>query len=124
MIQKFTAYILCCYFLSGSIILPLGDFALMKDLPQMYCAYKKLATPQEQGIIDFVGDYLMGGRILLGHNKNDNPETTKSNVQYQHTASFCSMINIHFQPVVIKVADTFATHNPIQGTFYTSEFHQ
>jgi hypothetical protein len=95
MIRIITAYVLSCYFLIGSIILPLGDFSLVRDLPQMYKAYQKLAPQAEQGVVDFVGDYLLNGKAILGHNKHDTPERGKSNVQYQHAATFCSIVSVY-----------------------------
>ena len=51
----------------------------------MYHAYENLATPDETGIIDFIGDYVFAGKALLGHNKNDKPENSGSAVQFQHS---------------------------------------
>jgi hypothetical protein len=124
MIRKATAYILCCYFLAGSLVLPLGDFSLIKDLPQMYQAYQKLASPDECGIFDFVGDYLLGGKVLLGHNKSDIPETAKSNVQYQHAASFCSILVIPIQTIILTVVYVAPIHANISTSVNTSEFHK
>lgn len=123
MIHRIIIYLMCCYFLAGSLILPLGDFSLMKDLPQMYRSYEKLATPDELGLIDFVGDYLMGGKTILGHNKKDAPETAKSNVQFQHAQSFCSILNIHFQSTNVTVANAAIIHPDISIPVNTSEFH-
>jgi hypothetical protein len=124
MIRSITASMICCYFLLGSIILPLGDFSLMKELPKMYQAYEKLAAPDERCIADFVGDYLMGGRTMLGHNKNDAPETSKSNIQYQHTATFSIVFNVRFQLSSVMIADVFLTHSLTVIPFNTTEFHE
>ena len=95
MAKKITAFTLCFYFLSGSIIFPLGDFSLMKELPGMYRSYEKLVSENERGVLDFVGDYLLGGKDILGHNKNDVPDSARSTTQFQHTANFCSMVTPH-----------------------------
>jgi len=65
--------------------LPLGDLSLMNDLPGMYQHYKKLANPNEICITDFVGDYILAGKDLLGHNRHDKPESPSNNVQFQHS---------------------------------------
>lgn len=123
MAKKALAYFISFYFLLGSIVLPLGDFSLIRDLPQMYRAYEKLADPKELGIADFIGDYLMGGKAIFGHNKNDAQETGKSNVQFQHAASFCSIVSLHAQTITTIVADAVITHSDISIPVNTSEFH-
>ena len=70
--------------LMGSIIFPLGDLSLVRDLPGMYRNYSKITTPQELGVIDFIGDYLFNGKEILGHNAHDKHQGTANNVQFQH----------------------------------------
>ena len=50
-------------------MLPLGDFSLMKDIPGMYLEYQKVANHEDA--FDFIGDYLLHGKELLGHNKHN-----------------------------------------------------
>ena len=59
----------------------MGDFSLMTDLPGMYRTYEKFITADEVGVIDFVGDYLLGGKSLLNHNHADKPESRGLSVQ-------------------------------------------
>lgn len=123
MAKRTLAYFISFYFLLGSIVLPLGDFSLIRDLPQMYRAYEKLADPNECGIADFVGDYLLGGKVIFGHNKNDTPENGQSNVQFQHAAGFCSIVSIHSQTITTIVTDALINHTDIITPVNTSEFH-
>ncbi|MBS1521469.1 MAG: hypothetical protein JST50_10760 [Bacteroidetes bacterium] len=123
MAKKALAYFISFYFLLGSIVLPLGDFSLIKDLPQMYHAYEKLATPDDRSITDFIGDYLLGGKDIFGHNKNDIPETGKSAVQFQHAAGFCSIVSIHSQTITVIISDAVANHPDVSIPVNTSEFH-
>jgi hypothetical protein len=123
MARKIIAYALTCYFLLGSTLLPLGDFSLITDLPQMYKAYQKLAPAQEQGIFDFVGDYLLNGKGILGHNKHDAPESPQSGVQYQHAANFCSIAAANFQLQQISVTDHVINHRQTNLPVNTSGFY-
>ncbi|HEY9004137.1 MAG TPA: hypothetical protein VIM89_22450 [Mucilaginibacter sp.] len=123
MAKKTLAYFIGIYFLAGSLVLPLGDFSLIRDLPQMYRAYERLATPDDRSIIDFIGDYLLGGKAIFGHNKNDLPETGKSAVQFQHAAGFCTIVSIHSQTITTIVADAIISHPDIITPVNTSEFH-
>lgn len=124
MITRIAVYIIGFYFLAGSLILPLGDFSLLNDLPKMYHSYQKIVAPEECGIFDFVGDYLMNGKVILGHNKNDSPETANSNIQFQHAASFSTILNIHTQLTTVFVADASITHPDISIPVNISEFHK
>lgn len=123
MAKKALAYFISFYFLLGSIVLPLGDFSLIRDLPRMYHAYEKLADPNDRSITDFIGDYLLGGKAIFGHNKNDIPETGKSAVQFQHAAGFCSIVSIHSQTITTIVVDAVITHPNVSTPINTSEFH-
>lgn len=123
MAKKALAYFISFYFLVGSIVLPLGDFSLIRDLPRMYHAYEVIADPSERGIADFIGDYLLGGKAIFGHNKNDIPENSQSNVQFQHAAGFCSIVSIHSQTITTIVADAVITHPDVFTPVNTSEFH-
>lgn len=60
----------------------------------MYHAYEKIATPEDKGIIDFVGDYLLGGKSLLGHNKHDRPDKSNA-IQFQHISAIAFIVHLH-----------------------------
>jgi hypothetical protein len=87
MIKKITSIFLACMFLTGSTLLPLGDFSLMRDIPGMYRNYAKITTAAELGVIDFIGDYLLHGKEMFGHNKNDKSQNGPNGVQFQHQAN-------------------------------------
>ena len=86
MIKSSIALFLAFYFLVGSTILPLGDFSLMGDLSGMYKSYCKI-TAEKPDIFDFIGDYVMGGKYIFGHNKHDAPLKSDGSSQYQHQAT-------------------------------------
>lgn len=121
MCKSIAVIFLACYFLAGSVILPLSDFSLMKDLPGMYNAYCKVksGTPD---VIDFVGDYLLGGKDLFGHNTHDAPVKADGSIQFQHQANTSLFFTQHFyrlpflqvKPVVIYPVHRFL--------FYTSDY--
>jgi len=91
MIRRITAFLMAGLLLFGSIALPLGDFSLLKELPRMYQAYEKVVSPDEKGVLDFVGDYLLNGKDLLGHNQHDQP-SKPGDLQFQHSAVFATII--------------------------------
>jgi len=110
MLRRITAYILTSLFLIGGAFLPLSDFALPKDLPAMYHNYEKLATPEEVGLLDFIGDYLFAGKTLLGHNKNDKPESSSTSVQFQHSPSAFNSFYNRFEAQYIPIKDLEINH--------------
>jgi hypothetical protein len=109
--------------LTCSIILPLGDFSLLNELPGMYHAYQKIATTEDQGIFDFVGDYLLGGKSLLGHNKHDRPDKTNA-IQFQHASAIVFIVHMHSlvygQLPGFDTSAYNATHLPGKPTDYHS----
>jgi hypothetical protein len=78
---------MACLFFGGSVLLPMSDFSLMRDIPAMYHSYTKITTAEELGVIDFIGDYLLHGKEMFGHNKDDKPQSAANNVQFQHHAN-------------------------------------
>lgn len=94
MVKPVVTILLACFFLAGSTLLPLGDFSLMRDIPSMYRSYcrVRVGTPDP---VDFIGDYLLGGKDLLGHNSHDAPGKSDSSLQFQHQAVFSLIVLFH-----------------------------
>lgn len=122
MIKSVTAVILGLFFLAGSCILPLGDFSLMNDLPSMYKSYCKL-TKEEPDVLDFIGDYLMGGKDLLGHNKGDKPESPASPIQYQHQAGISLFYVAQTVELGLKTEPAAIEYPNRVQTLHLSEYH-
>ena len=120
--RKLIAAFLAFFILTGSIVLPLGDFSLMKDLPEMYRSYCKIKSGKPD-IIDFVGDYLLGGRELLGHNHNDAPIKADGSLQFKHPASN-SLYSTRQVDCICLITVLHITDFPIFNyPFHTSEYH-
>ena len=105
MIKSTIALFMAFYFLVGSTVLSLGDFSLMGDLPGMYQSYCKV-TAEQPDFIDFMGDYVMGGKYIFGHNKHDAPSKSDGSAQFQHQAtSFlfyaASKYQLQLKPTII-----------------------
>ncbi len=96
MIKRSIAFWMIGQLLFGSLALPLGDFSLIKELPRMYQAYEKVVEPDEKGIFDFIGDYLLNGKDLLGHNQHDQPSKPGA-LQFQGSPSFV----VTLQPAIV-----------------------
>jgi hypothetical protein len=87
MVKRITAFWMMGQLLLGSSALPLGDYSMIKELPRMYQAYEKVVSPDEKGILDFIGDYVLNGKDLLGHNQRDQPSKPGA-LQFQGSPSF------------------------------------
>lgn len=123
MMRRVVAFLMMGHLLVSSIILPLSDFSLLKELPRMYHAYQKVASPHEQCIVDFVGDYLLGGKDLLGHNKHDRPIKTDA-MQFGHATVFAYVVqrySITVSRINIAEATSYSVlHLPGKPTDYQS----
>lgn len=84
MIKRLITLCMAFYFLIGGMVLPLGDFSLMRDIPRMYHNYKKIVTDDDAGALDFIGDYLLHGKEIFDNNAHDKPQTATNNVQFPH----------------------------------------
>lgn len=103
--------------------MPLGDLSLMNDLPGMYQQYKKLANPKEISIADFVGDYILAGKVLLGHNRHDKPETPSNNVQFQHSPTTINYLFKQFALPNLLVQDMPVCYPRFKNRKNIIEFH-
>ena len=112
MVKNFICGILACVFVLSSIVLPLGDFDMMKDLPNMYHNYTKITSPEEAGLIDFIGDYLLHGKDILGHNEHDKIPAKGNEVQFQHQASQLNVVFI-IRPSLTIIAAELSTIHPL-----------
>lgn len=113
---------MACLMLTGSFIFPLGDFSLARDLPEMYRNYSKITTPEELSLLDFIGDYLLHGKEMFGHNANDKPQSADNNVQFQHQPAPFYIILMPVQLHLRVITKELTIHHPAGITANTSDF--
>ena len=113
---------MACFILIGSLVFPLGDFSLTRDLPEMYRNYSRITTPEELGVLDFIGDYLLHGKDIFGHNANDKPQNATNNVQFQHQPVPFYIILTPLQLHLVTIPHHIISHPPIRITANTSDF--
>jgi hypothetical protein len=122
MARKAITLLMACFILTGSVVLPLGDFSLTRDLPEMYRNYSKITTPEELSVFDFIGDYLLHGKEILGHNDHDKPQNGTNTVQFQHqpVPFYVVLPPVHLP--VITIHGDIVAHPPIGIAAHTSDF--
>lgn len=123
MLNKLVTYFLSCLFLTGSILLPLGDFSLMQDIPSMYRNYVHITTQEELSVTDFIGDYLLHGKEIFGHNGHDKAENDGNRVQFQHQANPLNVVFFKSCFCVVNVAENWVKHLVYRKRSATCEFH-
>jgi hypothetical protein len=122
MVKRIAAFWMMGQMLFGSIALPLGDYSMIKELPQMYQAYEKVVSPDEKGILDFIGDYVLNGKDLLGHNQHDQPSKPGA-LQFQGSPSFAVTLQPSLtltQPLLLKSGTKPFRHH---FTIAISDYH-
>jgi len=122
MVKKNISGLMACLFLTSGVLLPLGDFSLTKDLPQMYRNYTKITSPEEAGLIDFIGDYLLHGKEIFGHNEHDKIPVKGSEVQFQHQASPLNVVFSKMSSVNIITGELSAIHPVFNKQIKTSGY--
>jgi hypothetical protein len=111
MIRKVTGLFLACMFLTSSLLLPLGDFSLIQDIPGMYRNYAKITTAEELGVIDFIGDYMLHGKEFFGHNSHDKTQDAASNIQFRHQANPLTVVLSPVCLCTLTVSEIQKTHS-------------
>lgn len=87
----------------------------------MYQNYAKITTPEEVGVIDFIGDYLMHGKDIFGHNVHDKTPAKGCDVQFQHQPSPLNIVFSH-TPIMLMITPTIDQVHPVfVSRFYTSD---
>jgi len=85
----------------------------MQDIPGMYRNYTRITTQEELGITDFIGDYLLHGKEIFGHNGHDKPENNGNRVQFQHQANPLNVVFFKSCSCVINLPENWVKHPPL-----------
>ncbi|GAB3919290.1 hypothetical protein GCM10028826_40490 [Mucilaginibacter boryungensis] len=102
--------------------MPLGDFSLLRDIPQMYQNYTRITSNEEMGVIDFIGDYLMHGKDIFGHNEHDKVPAKGNDVQFQHQASPLNIVFSYNPALLTTDSYSVLTHPLFIQRFNTSNY--
>jgi hypothetical protein len=122
MVKRIVTLGIACLLLMGSVIFPLGDFSLARDLPEMYGNYLKVTTPDELSVVDFIGDYLLHGKDIFGHNRQDKPQTGTNAVQFQHQPVPLCIVLLPLR-IPQQLTSLYLTEHPIISIhLHTSDF--
>lgn len=119
--------IICCFlaslFFISSVLLPLGDFSLLRDIPDMYRNYTKITTAEELSTIDFIGDYLLHGKEIFGNNKHDKAANGSNTVQFQHQANPLNVVFLQLPISLLIAPESISPHPLFHQAFRTFNFH-
>src|ERR1700722_15030225 len=80
--QRLLGIILFSYFLSGTLLLPQGDFSTLPDLPRMY-AHCKETEDHDLDIPDFIEEHLLMMDDLMGE-PPDPQDRPHQPIQFHH----------------------------------------
>lgn len=122
MLKRIACCCLASLFLTAGLVLPLGDFSLLRDIPKMYQNYTKITSAEEMGVIDFIGDYLLHGKDLFGHNEHDKAPVKGCDVQFQHQASQLNIIFSHKPITLLNTHVVVLVHPVFVPNFYSSNY--
>ena len=124
MIKKAITLCTACLILAGSVIFPLGDLSLVRDLPVMYRNYSKITTAEELGVLDFIGDYLLHGKEIFGHNSHDKHQGASDDVQFQHQPNpLCVALYFTSYPTFVAPL-TKESHTSCNKPIATTDYQQ
>lgn len=123
MLKKITCAFFACMFLLSSIVLPLGDFSLLRDIPVMYRNYTRITSADEMGVVDFIGDYLLHGKDIFGHNQHDKVPSKGNEVQFQHQASPLNIVIIKTRIQPVLISDPTDKYALSRQQFKTTVYH-
>ena len=112
---------LLSFYLFGSLCLPLGDFSILADLPQMY-RHCKATEDKDMTPIDFITDHLINFDEMFDKHDNGDQQKPHQPIQNHHqTQTVFSLIttyNISSKEIILTET------KPIiyKTSFVTSEY--
>lgn len=124
MFRKIICWFFAGFFLTSSVVLPLGDISLIRDIPAMYRNYTQVTSDEEVGAIDFIGDYLLHGKDLFGHNEHDKVPAKGCDIQFQHQASPTNVIFNRIQLTLFSAPVSVLIHPTYQSITYHSDYRK
>lgn len=78
--KKIINIIIIAFYTLGSLLLPLGDFSVLNDIPQMY-QHCKATEDKDMSPFDFITDHLINIDCLF--DKHDNGDNQKPHAPFQ-----------------------------------------
>ena len=114
LVKRFIASFTIMFFCFGTILLPNGDFSIIKELPEMYHNCKQ-TEDQDMTFVDFITDHLVNiDGCFDNHDKGDQ--------QKPHKYTFHSQI--HFQICNPIQNIEFVNKNSTINSEYDNDFYQ
>jgi hypothetical protein len=118
--HKLLGLILFLYFISGTLLLPQGDFATLPDLPKMY-AHCKETEDSDMDVADFIQEHLFMLDEIMG-DKPEPDDKPHQPVEFHHIYVSITLTAPHNfkvqQPVMIQSQKAPLIHDDI----YLSDF--
>ena len=121
--KKIISILILTYYSLGILLLPMGDFSVLKDLPKMY-EHCKVNEDKDMTPLDFVTDHLLNIDGLF--DKHDNGDGQKphspTHLHHQsHIVAFQSFISFVFENKISHYSES--TLLPIYSTnFIKSDY--
>ncbi|MBS1487253.1 MAG: hypothetical protein JST43_06650 [Bacteroidetes bacterium] len=117
MVKQLTAIFFVGYFLSGTLCLPLGNFAALADLPQMY-QHCRTFEDKDMSAFDFVTDHLINIDSIFDDHGQGDEQRPHQPVAYNH-------FNVQQGLFVVQIKIP-ASYRPIQSQpsgIYSESLH-
>ena len=89
------------YYLFGTFCLPMGDFSVIQDLPQMY-SHCKATEDKDMTAIDFITDHLINIDCIFDKHDNGDEQKPHTPIQFRHSQSQTTFIAQQFYFSIIK----------------------
>lgn len=125
--KKLVSISVLSYYFLGTILLPLGDFSVLTELPQMY-DHCKSSEDLDMTPIDFITDHLLN--IDGAFDKHDNGDKQKPHtpIQFHLTNIQCNIVIQHIKiqaiNAVVQRIELGFYHNIMYSNDYFSDiFH-
>ena len=118
--QKLLGIILLTYFVSGTLLLPQGDFAILPDLPKMY-AHCKETEDHDLDIPDFIEEHLLMMDDLMGEQPEPEDKPHQP-VEFHHIYSPVTIVVRQILTLVEQAAINDKRQVVISNEVYLSDY--
>jgi hypothetical protein len=119
---KISALLLLAYFISGTMLLPEGDFSTLPDIPKMY-AHCKTEEDPDMDLPDFITEHLLEIDGVFGQVQDEPDEKPHQPVQLHHQLSQIIFVAHQFNIMPVVPQSIPAAAIAVSDEIYLSDYH-
>ncbi len=89
------------YYTFGNLILPMGDFSMLKELPEMY-HHCKTYEDKDMTLLDFITDHLINIDGMFDHHDHGDEQKPHNPTDFNHSSFVLFFTSLDNLPILLE----------------------